>query len=225
MTTVRGLKPGMQFKWVMPRNNPIGDRLEFRGSTKKGNASEKFWMVTVEGKATIVHYGKVGTKGQIKRKEFASRAEAVAEANRLLAEKIKKGYEIVTSHGGSMKASWKGKKPSKSSSKKDESWMDEAMKDMADEIFSSRKKRGKAKKGAAKRKKPAAKKGAAKRKKPAAKGAAKKGAAKKPAAKRKAHKRTAKKGAAKKPMKILLGGRYYTINTRRNPSYRNNCCW
>ena len=58
--------------------------------------SHKFWNIEVEGKTHTVHYGRVGTDGQIKTKEFADEAAALKDANKLIASKVKKGYEAAS---------------------------------------------------------------------------------------------------------------------------------
>lgn len=56
------------------------------------DSSSKFWEVTVTGKKMVTRYGKVGTDGQTIVKEFSSKQEAEAAADKASAEKIKKGY-------------------------------------------------------------------------------------------------------------------------------------
>jgi DNA ligase-1 len=55
-------------------------------------ASSKFWEIRVEGSSFTTRYGKIGTPGQQTTKTFASDARAQAEADKLIAEKVKKGY-------------------------------------------------------------------------------------------------------------------------------------
>src|SRR3954463_6521615 len=55
-------------------------------------SSHKFWTIAVEGSSHTVHFGRVGTKGQVKTKEFADDAAAFIAAERLIAEKVGKGY-------------------------------------------------------------------------------------------------------------------------------------
>lgn len=62
---------------------------EFRYSDSK---SDKFWNITVEAKTHTVQYGRVGTQGQYKTKEFESEAKAQADTEKLIAQKTKKGY-------------------------------------------------------------------------------------------------------------------------------------
>jgi predicted DNA-binding WGR domain protein len=54
--------------------------------------SNKFWKIKVQGNAFIVTYGKIGTKGSINTKEFASEELCLKEANKLIESKLKKGY-------------------------------------------------------------------------------------------------------------------------------------
>ncbi|MDR1889028.1 MAG: STM4015 family protein [Zoogloeaceae bacterium] len=54
--------------------------------------SRKFWSIEVSGTAFTVNYGKLGTDGQTQTKSFASAEIAQKEANKLVAEKLKKGY-------------------------------------------------------------------------------------------------------------------------------------
>ncbi len=54
--------------------------------------SAKFWEIRVEGCSFVTRYGKIGTEGQMTQKDFPSEAKAKAEADKLLAEKTKKGY-------------------------------------------------------------------------------------------------------------------------------------
>lgn len=65
-------------------------RLEFIG----GN-SAKFWEVEVSGVEVKVRYGRLGSKGQIQDKAFADAVAAQAHAERLIAEKLGKGYREV----------------------------------------------------------------------------------------------------------------------------------
>lgn len=55
-------------------------------------SSAKFWEIRVEGRSFVTRYGRIGTEGQVTRKDFDSEAKADAEAQRLVAEKTKKGY-------------------------------------------------------------------------------------------------------------------------------------
>ena len=65
-------------------------RFEFVDST-----SNKFWEVEVKGKTLNVTFGKIGTKGQSKPKDFATPEKAKAEMEKLIKEKTGKGYAEV----------------------------------------------------------------------------------------------------------------------------------
>ncbi|MGB8699187.1 MAG: WGR domain-containing protein, partial [Thermosynechococcaceae cyanobacterium] len=54
--------------------------------------SAKFWTITLEGVSHTVQYGRVGTAGQVQTKDFGSEAEAQKAFQKLLQEKLKKGY-------------------------------------------------------------------------------------------------------------------------------------
>lgn len=56
------------------------------------DGSSKFWQVTVCGNSHTVVYGKIGSKGSSKTKEFADEGAAQKDAERLAKSKIKKGY-------------------------------------------------------------------------------------------------------------------------------------
>ena len=62
-------------------------RFEFSDST-----SNKFWEVDVKGKTLNVTFGKIGTKGQSKPKDFTTPEKAKAEMEKLIKEKMGKGY-------------------------------------------------------------------------------------------------------------------------------------
>jgi predicted DNA-binding WGR domain protein len=72
-------------------------RFEFVDST-----SNKFWEVEVKGKTLNVTFGKIGTKGQSKPKDFATPEKAKGEMEKLIKEKTGKGY--VEAGGKAIKA-------------------------------------------------------------------------------------------------------------------------
>ena len=61
--------------------------------------SDKFWIIELSGTSHAVRYGRVGTDGQTKTKDFAD--EAKASYDKLVDQKVKKGYSEVTSQGES----------------------------------------------------------------------------------------------------------------------------
>jgi uncharacterized protein (TIGR02996 family) len=54
--------------------------------------SNKFWNIALSGAEFTVTFGRVGTTGQTQAKQFASAAEAQKAHDKLVAEKLKKGY-------------------------------------------------------------------------------------------------------------------------------------
>ena len=63
-------------------------RFEFSEGT-----SNKFWEISQSGNKHTVTYGKIGTEGQTKTKDFADEAAAKKDYEKLVAEKVKKGYK------------------------------------------------------------------------------------------------------------------------------------
>ncbi|HEY7372965.1 MAG TPA: WGR domain-containing protein [Polyangia bacterium] len=55
-------------------------------------SSNKFWEIALEGKAFTTTWGRIGTAGQTKTKTCASEAAAKKEYDKLIAEKVGKGY-------------------------------------------------------------------------------------------------------------------------------------
>jgi uncharacterized protein (TIGR02996 family) len=54
--------------------------------------SQKFWSVGLQGNSFIVTYGRIGTAGQAQTKQFADADKARKECDKLIAEKLAKGY-------------------------------------------------------------------------------------------------------------------------------------
>jgi predicted DNA-binding WGR domain protein len=63
-------------------------------------SSNKFWEIVLEGTSFTTTYGRIGTDGQMSMKEFDDEAKAKKEYDKLIAEKVKKGYELVGGNGG-----------------------------------------------------------------------------------------------------------------------------
>lgn len=55
-------------------------------------SSDKFWQIETNGNSHTVTYGRNGTDGQSKTKNFDSAESCLKDAEKLIAEKIKKGY-------------------------------------------------------------------------------------------------------------------------------------
>ena len=70
-------------------------RYEFKEGT-----SNKFWDISLDGSSFTTTYGKIGTDGQSTIKEYDSDDKAKKEYDKLVAEKVKKGYILVSGNGG-----------------------------------------------------------------------------------------------------------------------------
>src|SRR6478609_8713192 len=70
-----------------------------RTFTFSESTSNKFWNITLQGNKFTVNFGKIGTSGQTQIKEFADEAAAKKEHDKLVAEKVKKGYTETTAQG------------------------------------------------------------------------------------------------------------------------------
>jgi predicted DNA-binding WGR domain protein len=57
-----------------------------------GGGSSKFWEIELDGRSLVTRWGKIGTAGQSQGKRFFDAAMATKEADKLVAEKTKKGY-------------------------------------------------------------------------------------------------------------------------------------
>ncbi|NUO54843.1 MAG: WGR domain-containing protein [Polyangiaceae bacterium] len=66
----------------------------------KEGKSNKFWEIELEDDSFTTRFGRIGSDGQESTKSFDSRAEAKREYEKLIAEKVKKGYQLVSEGGG-----------------------------------------------------------------------------------------------------------------------------
>jgi predicted DNA-binding WGR domain protein len=57
--------------------------------------SNKFWEIALNGEEHTVRFGRIGSNGQSQTKRFVSTTAAQADAERLIAEKKRKGYREV----------------------------------------------------------------------------------------------------------------------------------
>lgn len=64
--------------------------------------SDKFWHIEVADDTVTVHYGRHGTKGQLKATQYATAAAAAAEAEKLIKAKTRKGYQEYQADGETM---------------------------------------------------------------------------------------------------------------------------
>lgn len=70
-----------------------------RSFTYSDAKSNKFWEIDLQGRQFTVRFGKTGAAGQTQVKEFADEAAARREHDKLVAEKLKKGYVETTPAG------------------------------------------------------------------------------------------------------------------------------
>ncbi|WP_002745229.1 DUF4132 domain-containing protein [Leptospira mayottensis] len=61
--------------------------------TYQDGSSNKFWNIEVHGNSFTVTYGKIGTAGQTQTKTYDNEDKCLKEAEKLLSEKLKKGYQ------------------------------------------------------------------------------------------------------------------------------------
>jgi uncharacterized protein (TIGR02996 family) len=78
-------------------------------------SSNKFWEIKLDGKSFTTTYGKLGSAGQTTIKSFKDDAQAKAEHDKLVAEKTKKGYELVGGKAAKAAPAAPAAKPAKSS--------------------------------------------------------------------------------------------------------------
>ena len=57
--------------------------------------SHKFWEVSLDGPSLRIRFGRVGSDGQARTKEFESADEAREAHARTIAEKLEAGYHLV----------------------------------------------------------------------------------------------------------------------------------
>lgn len=66
----------------------------------KDGKSNKFWEIELDGSSFTTTYGKIGTDGQSSSKEFDSPEKARKEYDKIVNEKVKKGYVLVAGGDG-----------------------------------------------------------------------------------------------------------------------------
>ncbi|WP_086936220.1 WGR domain-containing protein [Chamaesiphon minutus] len=66
--------------------------MEWRSLRYTDDKSDKFWSILLSGCSHTVEYGRYGTDGQDQTKEFPTEAAARKSYEKLVAEKLKKGY-------------------------------------------------------------------------------------------------------------------------------------
>ena len=76
-------------------------------------SSNKFWQIELSGTSFTTTFGKIGTPGTTSLKEWPDAATAKKEHDKLVAQKVKKGYQLVG--GGAAKPA--AKAPAKPAAK------------------------------------------------------------------------------------------------------------
>ena len=71
--------------------SPVANQATRRFALVAGT-SAKFWEVSVTGATVHVRFGRIGSAGQRQTKEFVNAAAAAGHAQRLIAQKLAKGY-------------------------------------------------------------------------------------------------------------------------------------
>jgi len=59
-------------------------------------SSNKFWEIELDGSSFTTTYGRIGTDGKTTIKEYDSEEQARKEYDKIIASKVKKGYELVS---------------------------------------------------------------------------------------------------------------------------------
>ena len=64
-----------------------------------GGSSAKFWQASIENCTVIVTFGRIGVDGQQVTKSFDNHAAAQKHADKMICEKLRKGYlEVAIAH-------------------------------------------------------------------------------------------------------------------------------
>ena len=71
--------------------------METRSFEFREGTSDKFWTISLNGANHVIRFGRNGTAGQEQNKEFPSSDAAKKAYDKLIAEKVKKGYREVGS--------------------------------------------------------------------------------------------------------------------------------
>jgi predicted DNA-binding WGR domain protein len=87
------VSPATQAEPATPAQPAFGKPASVRYFEFIGGSSRKFWEVSMQGNSFTVRFGRLGTAGQSQTKTFTDDATASREAESLVAEKLKKGYE------------------------------------------------------------------------------------------------------------------------------------
>jgi predicted DNA-binding WGR domain protein/DNA polymerase III delta prime subunit len=98
-TNTGSTQPALPATPILPENPETAtpyDHLQFQRLVYNEGNSNKFWEAAIDGNKLIVRSGRVGTKGQVQVKTFAKETTAQLEKDKLVNDKITKGYKDVT---------------------------------------------------------------------------------------------------------------------------------
>ena len=74
----------------MSTTSPMRRRFQFVEGT-----SSKFWEIQIRGAETVVRFGRIGSDGQASVKTFPDATAAAKFAEKVIREKLAKGYQEV----------------------------------------------------------------------------------------------------------------------------------
>src|SRR5205823_1837359 len=78
------------------RGTLIQEMTSMRTFTFSDASAHKFWNIDLAGKSFTVQFGRIGSAGQTQVKTFPDEDKARKEHDKLIAEKLKKGYQETT---------------------------------------------------------------------------------------------------------------------------------
>lgn len=97
LKTARRLLERKAVRWTSPpqKDAPVssGPKKYRREFVYQAGPSNKFWTITLEGDSHTVEFGRIGTRGQTQTKDFEDRREAKTSYEKLIREKLSKGYQ------------------------------------------------------------------------------------------------------------------------------------
>jgi DNA ligase-1 len=89
-----GVRIDAEFKRVAPKVKAVSAPVP--NGLQRFEMAQKFWAVAIDGSSLRINFGKIGSRGQQQLKTVGSEDEAAQLAARLISEKTKKGYQLVS---------------------------------------------------------------------------------------------------------------------------------
>lgn len=93
-----GIREHAQVSPATMKGEPILKTASFTGSRRfefSEGKSNKFWEISIRGTEVTVRFGRIGTEGQSNAKSFPDEATAAKHAEKIVTEKLNKGYREV----------------------------------------------------------------------------------------------------------------------------------